>query len=227
MSKAIHVPKWEPEFKRGKHVSALVIASRNSGKSYLTRYLLLCKLRDKYDLFVIFCSNVEEREKYLDIIPTELAYGEYKPHLIQTLFDRNEQRAQLGKPKLNVLVLFDDEVSAKIKNDDQILQTYTRGRHNGISCLFISQSHTLAAPTWRNNSDIVIIGRQNSAQARKAIMDNILSGSVDTPDGVSEKKLWQQIMRSHATANGDVLVVDYRCNDSDMLFRFRAPPGLE
>lgn len=228
MTQPVSIPKWDPSnFERGKHFSALVIASRNSGKSYLTRYLLLCQLRQHYDVFVIFCSNISEREKYLEIIPTELAYGEYKPALIEMLFSRNEQRAQQGKRKLDILTVFDDEIGAKIKNDDQLLQTYTRGRHNGISCLFISQSYSLAAPVWRNNSDLIILLRQNSAAARKAVQDSILSGSVLVPDGVHEKKMWAQLLRSYATKNGDALVVDYRGGQEDMLYRFRAPAGME
>lgn len=224
---SVSIPKWTPKFEKGKHISMLVIASRNSGKSYLTRHLLLHYLRDKYQLYVIFCSNAEEREKYLDIIPTDLAFENYKPELVKTLFELNEKRAREGKRKMDILILFDDEVGSKLKNNDDLLQTFTRGRHNGVSCVFITQAYTLANSTWRNNSDLIIMGRNNSAQARKGLVDNILSGSIDVPDNLNEKRLFQQLMRSYATETGSFLLCDYRGGEAEMLFRYRAPDGLE
>lgn len=227
-SSPVVVPKWDPNnFERGKHISMIICASRASGKSYFARWLCLCVLRQHYDLFVVSCSSPTEMEKWLDVLPTELAFDTFKPALIEMLIARNEQRVKQGKRRLNVLLVYDDQVGTTIKSDPALLQVFTRGRHAGISCIFISQSYSLASPVWRANCDIFCIGRNNSAAARKALQDSILSGTVLVPDGVHEKKMWQQLTHTYATRNGDMLIVDWRDGTEQMLHRFRAPAGME
>ena len=219
------VRQWKPDYEKGKHFSQLVISSRNSGKSYLCRYLLLYKLRDKFDMFVVFCNNINERNKYCDIFPTPLSFSEYKPELIQELFDNNQKREREGKPKLDILILWDDSVGNKIKNDHQLLQTFATGRHHSISCIFISQSYSLCSPQWRNNADIIMLLKQNSSSARKNIKDNFLYGSMYVDTG--ENKLYDEIIRTYMSDVGDALVIDYRGSATDNLYRFRAPNNLE
>lgn len=219
--------EWQPNFERGKHFSSLIISSRNSGKSYLTRYLLLYKLRDKYDLFVIFCSNIEEREKYEEIVPTNLSFQNFKPDLVAELMEKNEQRVTQGKKRLNILMIFDDSVGNQIKNDDSLLQTFSNGRHKGISCIFISQSYSLCSPVWRTNSDIIILLKQNSSRARENVRDNFLMGSLYTPDNINEKKFYNSIIRKYMSKVGDSIIIDYTGSSSDNVYRYRAPDDLE
>lgn len=215
--------KWDPVFEKGKHFSMLIISSRNSGKSYLCRYLLQYRLVDKFDLFVIFVNNNEELEKYTEIVPTELAFTDYKPELINDIRRKNEERIVQGKKMLNVLVLLDDTVGNKIKSDDTLLQSYTNGRHAGITTIFISQSYALANTAWRNNSDVVILLKQNSGGARKAIVENFLDGSLYIDDDKNEKKIYKKIVYKYMSKVGDCLIIDYRDASSDNLHWFRAP----
>ena len=221
----VKISLWEPEFKKGKHFSSLIISSRNSGKSYLCRYLLKYKLRHLYDMFIIICNNLEEREKYQDIVPTELAFSTFDGDMIKEIIAANQKRSKEGKKPINWLVLMDDSIGNKIKNDDDMLQTFATGRHFNVSIIFISQNYSLCNTIWRNNSDLIFMLKQNSSQARKAIKENIIAGSIYIEK--DENKLINKVMHNYMSKVGDVLVVDYRNACSDNLFRFRAPDGLK
>lgn len=221
----VRIPLWQPEFKRGKHFSSLIISSRNSGKSYLCRYLLKYKLRNLYDMFVIFCNNIEEREKYQNILPTELAYASYDGDMIKQIIAQNQTRVKENKKPINWLVLMDDTIGNRIKNDDDMLQTYCTGRHFGVSIIFISQNYSLCNTIWRNNSDLIFLLKQNSSQARKAIKDNIISGSLYIEK--DENIILNKVLHTYMSKVGEVLVVDYRNANSDNLYRYKAPSGLK
>lgn len=214
---------WKPNFERGKNFSMLCLASRGSGKSYTTKYLLEYELRDKYDSFVVFCQSPDELEEYREILPGKLFFDEFKPEVINRIIEINNKRKTDGLPMLETLVIFDDQISNKMKYDDDLLQLFTRGRHVGVSVIFISQSHTFAAASWRNNSDIIMLLKQNSKQSRDSINDNILIGSLDPPDDVNEKKFYMGIMKEHINQPGDSLVLDYREGAFNNLYKYRAP----
>lgn len=225
----MQINEWIPDFEKGEHFSSLFIASRNSGKSYLCRYLLLYKLRDKFDLSVIFCTNKQERDKYEQILETELSFDRYIPELVRDLVNTNEKRESEGKPKLDILIVMDDTVGNNIKNDDEMLQTYTNGRHNGLTIMYITQSMTLANTHWRNNSDYIFLFKQNSTQHRNTVRDNLLLGSADTEYETSaqEKRAYNDMMKRYMSKKGDCLVLDLRGVTDEQLYRFRAPEGLE
>ena len=214
---------WKPEFKRGKNFSMLILASRGSGKSYLCRYLLEYHLRDKFDSFIVFSDSEDELENYREILPGRLFFDDFYPEMVEAVVKKNKERQQIGKPLFQTLVLFDDKISNKMRYDDQILQLFTRGRHVGISIIFISQSHVFANTTWRNNSDTIIILKQNARQAREAINDNILIGSLDAPEDANEKKYFMNIMRHYINKEGDALVLDFNKGAFDNLYQYRAP----
>jgi hypothetical protein len=217
------LPVWKPKFQRGKNFSMLILASRGSGKSYLTKYLLEYHLRDKYDLFVVISDSDDELENYKEILPGRLFFNDFKPELITNLIEMNKKRLQEGKPLLQVLFVFDDKISNKMKYNDELLQLFTRGRHVGISIVFISQSHAFASAAWRNNSDTIIVLKQNAKQARDAINDNILIGSLDAPDNVNEKKYYMNVMRNYINKEGDAVVLDFNEGAFNNLFQYRAP----
>jgi hypothetical protein len=217
------LPVWKPKFQRGKNFSMLVLASRGSGKSYLTKYLLEYHLRDKYDLFVVISDSDDELENYKEILPGRLFFNDFKPEIITNLIEMNKKRLQEGKPLLQVLFVFDDKISNKMKYNDELLQLFTRGRHVGISIVFISQSHVFASAAWRNNSDTIIVLKQNAKQARDAINDNILIGSLDAPDNVNEKKYYMNVMRNYINKEGDAIVLDFNEGAFNNLFQYRAP----
>jgi hypothetical protein len=217
------LPKWKPDFKRGKNFSMLILASRGSGKSYLTQYLLTYHLRDKFDLFVVISESEDELEKYREILPGKLFFDDFNPDLIQNLIRINKDRQRKSQPIYETLIVFDDKISNKLKYSDELLQLFTRGRHVGISIIFISQSHSYANAAWRNNSDTIIMLKQNSRQARVAITENVMMGALDVPEGANEKQFYTDVMRKYMNSEGDAVVLDYRKGAFDNLYQYRAP----
>jgi hypothetical protein len=225
------LPVWQPngKFKRGKHFASLFVASRNCGKSYLARYLLKYHLRDKFDMFVIFCNSREDLEEYQEIFPTELAFALYKPEVLKSLAEKNQERERKGQKQINFLVLIDDNVSKSVKNCPILMDVYCTGRHNGISIIFISQLLTANGVSWRANSDFTFVLKQNSAQQREIIRDNVLRGLIDFDGDFSraqEKRALDHIIKRYLSEKGNVLVVDCSGKNDQVCF-FRAPDKLE
>lgn len=215
--------KWKPKFKRGTHFSMLVIASRGSGKSYSVKYLLEYELRDKFDSFIVFCQSPDDLEEYKEILPGRLFFQDYNPDVINKIIEINTDRRAKGEPMIETLFLFDDQISYKMKYDDDLLQVFSRGRHAGVSIIFITQSHTYASTAWRNNSTYIILLRQNSRQTRDNVNKNILTGSIDVPEEANETKYYNRIMREYIDKPGDALVLDFEVGGFNNLFKWRAP----
>ena len=215
--------KWNPKFVRGVPFAMLIFASRKSGKSHLTRYLLKYKLRDKFDSFIVFSQSITELNEYKEILPGDLFFDKFDPDMVFKLFDINSKRIADNLRPLEFLLIFDDQISTKQLYDDSLLQIFSRGRHVNVSIIFISQSHNMANSNWRNNSDYIILLKQNSPQARKAIRENILSGSIPLPDDIKENKFYENIMYKYMNLRGDALILDFEESSFDTLFYFRAP----
>jgi len=222
----VELEEWEPNFVEGKHFSMLVFASRASGKSYLIKYLLKYKLRDKYDEFVVFTQSMDEMEEYTSVLKSGRFYNEYKHEIIDEIRRSNKILIDQKRQPKNTLVVFDDMISNKQKYDDSLLQLFANGRHDGISIIFSSQSHTYASSTWRNNASILISLKQNSRQSRDAVKKNILYGSVEVPEEKNESQYYESIMREYMGIPGDALVIDFRDKGFDNLYWFRAPDML-
>lgn len=222
-STEIGLQRWKPNFVRGKNFAMLIFASRGGGKSHLTEYLLKYHLRDKYDSFIVFSQSLDSLNEYKSILPGDLFFDEFNSDMIFELFKLNKKRMADNLPKIQYLLVFDDQISNKQRYDDSLLQIFTRGRHVGVSIIFISQSLVYANASWRNNADVIISLKQNSTQARKAIRDNIFSGSINLPDNVKENKFYENLMRKYMSIPGDALVLDFEKSSFDNLFWFRAP----
>jgi hypothetical protein len=65
--------------------------------------------------------------------------------------------------------------------------------------------------------------KQNAKQARDAINDNILIGSLDAPENVNEKKYYMNVMRNYINKEGDAVVLDFNEGAFNNLFQYRAP----
>lgn len=220
----VSVPRWKPKFKRGKPFAMLIFASRNSGKSYLMRHLIRDYLKDQYDLFVIVSDSPDTKLDFEPVMPkgtiylTDMNYG-----IINELERTNKKRVEAKKDPLQMLILFDDKVGNDTKNDQQLLQLFTRGRHLGVSLMFASQAKKLAETTWLNNADYTIILKQNSAQQKRTVIDNILCGTVEIHDEKQEKAILRQIVANYASEQGDALVIDNAARSNDNLHWYRAP----
>lgn len=218
------VLRWKPKFKRNDPFAMLIFASRNSGKSYLIRHLIRSYLRRKYDLFIVVSDSPDTESDLSPVCPegtiflTEMDYAS-----IDKMQEANAERLRQNKEPLSMLIIFDDKIGREVKNDDQLLQLFTRGRHLGISLIFSSQSKKFAETTWLNNADYVILLKANSQQQRKTILDNVIKGTVEVPDGVHEEKYLRAIMGKYMSNTGDALVIDSKAQSNNNLMWYRAP----
>jgi len=221
----VKLPKWKPKFKRGECFASLVIASRNSGKSYLLRHLIRTYWRDIYDIFIIVSDSPDTKADFEPVFGSRqvIFLNDMNYTILNKIQKINEGREKKGKDKLYTLILFDDKVSMSQKNDEQLRQIFTRGRHIACSVVFSSQSRTLADPTWINNSDLSIILKSNSAQQKKGIVENILRGTVPVDNERDENRILRSIMMHYCKNQGDALIIDSKKQSNDNLFWYRAP----
>lgn len=216
--------RWRPKFKRGKCFAMLMFASRNSGKSYLIKHLVRDYLRDSYDVFIVVSDSPDTKQDFEPVFPagtiflTDMNYS-----IINDLAEKNKELAKKQQEPLNALIVFDDKIGKDTKNDDNLLQIFTRGRHLGVSVIFSSQAKKAAETTWLNNADYTIILKQNSAQQRETIVKNVLKGTVNVADIKREDSIIREIVKQYASMQGDALVIDNAAKSSNNLFWYRAP----
>ena len=222
-STQVKLTKWKPKFKRGKPFAMLLFASRNSGKSYLMRHLIRTSIRSQYDLIIIVSDSPDTKKDFTPCCPKALFLSDMNFSIINNLMEKNAKREKEGKEPLNMLLIFDDKIGRDIKNDQNLLNIFTRGRHLNISVIFSSQSKKLAETTWLNNADYTIILKSNSAQQKKTILENVLKGSVDVEDPKKEVQILRELVRAHCSRQGDALVIDSQTTSNNNLFWYRAP----
>jgi len=216
---SIKIPVFKPEFVKGKNFAMLVFASRNSGKSHFVKYMIINYFKELFDSFIFISDSPDEIEEYSEIIHgvTLRAWDET---ILQKIQARNEHLKAKGKRTANVCIIFDDKISNKIKNEDSLLQIFARGRHVGISIIFLSQSIKFADTAWRSNADIIVSLKANSSTARERLIENILMGTLDIPNYKDEKIVYRNIIKKYMTKVGDALVVDNRYGSA--LYRYKA-----
>lgn len=216
--------KWKPKFKRNKPFAMLIFASRNSGKSYLMRHLIRTHLRKINDIIVIVSDSPDTKKDFEPCCgPNTIFLSDMNFTIINNLTAKNAKRAQEGKEPLNMLLIFDDKIGNDIKNDQNLLNVFTRGRHLNLSVIFSSQSKKLAETTWLNNADYTIMLKSNSAQQKKTILENVLRGSINLDDPRTEVQTLTAIVREYCSNQGDALVIDSQTTANDNLFWYRAP----
>lgn len=179
---------WKPEFpiREGKICfSNIVIASRDTGKTYLVAYLYRIFLKkyknatkyneNKIDLTIVFTTE-QNRKHYSKLTddPLNIYTSANDLEKINKLKKIQEKLKKQFGFQINVLIIFDDFISNKIKYNNEILQLFAQGRHWGLSVIFITQSATLVSNDWRNNSDITFVLNQTSEQSRMYIIENIM-----------------------------------------------------
>ncbi len=220
----IKLHKWKPKFKRGKPFAMLLFASRNSGKSYLMRHLIRSQLKQQYDIIVIISDSPDTKKDFEPCCPPNTVYlSDMNFSIINNLIELNTKREKKGKEPLEMLLVFDDKIGKNVKNDDNLLQIFTRGRHIHVSVIFSSQAKKMAETTWLNNADQIVILKQNSAQQRETILKNVLKGTVAITDKRKENETLANIMTAHCSKQGDALIIDNTQTSENNLFWYRAP----
>jgi hypothetical protein len=220
----VKLAKWTPKFKRGDYFSMIICASRNSGKSYLIKDLIRNYLRAKYDVFIVVSDSGDTESDLAPVLPADRSHfwTEMNYAAITVMEGRNKERAAEGKQPLSMLIVFDDKVSVRQRSDDRLMQLFTRGRHMHLSIIFSTQSKKFADTGFLNNADYVLLLKANSRQQQKTLIDNVLKGTAETPDGVNENKYFEMIIRQYMSNVGDVVVIDCKKGTNGGLLRYRA-----
>jgi hypothetical protein len=210
--------KWKPVFKKGDYFSMVITASRNSGKTYLIKHLLDKYLVKLYDI-IIFVSDSPDTAEEFKHISKAIFLTKMNFNIINKIAQANKERDE----PLRTLLVYDDKIGKETKYDDQLMQLFTRGRHLNLSIIFASQSKKLMDTTWLNNSDYIILLKQNSAQQKKTILENVLIGSIDMEDEKEERNVMKRIMMKYIGKKGDAIVINNKEQTNNNLFYYRAP----
>lgn len=192
-----------------------IFAIRRSGKSTMIKYIYP-HLFKEFDI-VIFLSNSIHNEIY-DFVKGP-KFQDYYYEMIDDLMKFNQQ----CKNFFSICVITDDLVSYKNKNSDSMLQLYVRGRNCRIAPILSSQGITLINNQSRNNLDYCIIGNFPSTEARKTVIQNFISGSIDVPKHLktkTEKEDYYNKFVLHHTKDHGFIILD---NIEHKVYKFKTP----
>ena len=140
-----------------------LIAKRNSGKSYLLRYLVKIQKHEFNKIFII-CPTETLNDFYKNITDKENVFSEYNETWMQTLIEKMTNiNSKLDKMKRkNVLVILDDLVAdVNFASCKSLRILAIRGRHIGITIITTTQYINTIPPVIRSNCDLTIVGNLN------------------------------------------------------------------
>ena len=156
-----------------KNRSIVIIAKRNSGKSYLLKKLLQYSVKIK-EFDKIYCISPTEKinKFYSDIIPQNCLFDSYSEEWVLSLIDKmskiNEGKTQQSQNPINCLLILDDCTSdVNIHQAKGIKMLFTRGRHSFIAICVLSQNLKSVSPSIRNNSDFIFTGQLNASNVEQ------------------------------------------------------------
>ena len=137
---------------------------RNSGKSYLAKYILHSLVQGGLVDEVFIVSQTEHISKSFDCFDDAHIVKEYKPSFIERLI--KEQSASIqkqGKDKAPEIVLILDDVIGTVNPNDATLNSlFTLSRHCNISVfLLVQHVKQVFSPCLRQNVDYLFIGQVN------------------------------------------------------------------
>lgn len=190
-----------------------IIASRNQGKSALFKFLYKKLLNGKFSMVIIF-SNTMLSGQY-NYINTKLKYTKYSSEVLENLQLTQDNYYRKHHKYFNTLVIFDDCISANIKNDQSLENIFLMGRHRATSIAFLAQAPTLLRSTWRQNITHLFILRIKGL-GKEYIIDNFLLDLVDDDDIADEKpnKFLKKLMKQVFAEKYRALVVEFEKESS-------------
>ena len=126
-----------------KNRTITIIAKRNSGKSYLLKYLLEYSIKNKDFNKIYVVSPTEKMNKYYsDIIPENCIFDKYEDEWVLCLIDKmgkiNSGKSKESDNPTHCLIILDDCTSdVNMHQMKGLKKLYTRGRHSFISICVI------------------------------------------------------------------------------------------
>lgn len=194
-------------------------APRRSGKTVQVKNLIHYNI-NKFDVIIIKSLSQPTlddykktfNENYQKKYKTSFSFSLYQPNdpLIKKLINSPIVTNKKTNRPMQILLVMDDCVTKKIRNDNSILQIYTRGRHNHISLIFTTQQPSLLDTSWRENSDYLVFFNPNTQQSRDFLVKNIFSANnFDNlhPPADQTKKYFEELIK-HNSKKYQSIVLD-------------------
>ena len=169
-------------------------ARRNSGKSFLLRYLFS---NERHSLDKVFCICPTEsiNRFYSDLIPDECIFDKYDDEWVGKLIERLTEYHKKNK-KYSTLLILDDCISdaSRFQNSPNLEKVLTRGRHIGLGVMITTQHVTGIPPIVRNNLDWIFCGQMNRHSV-EILCDEFLAGDLDKTEFI---KLYNKSTRDYS-----------------------------
>lgn len=148
------------------------IAKRESGKSFMTKYLVHHWINNKYiDDVVVFTQTNEANHEYHWVKPKRVIKG-YDEKIMTGIMNKQiEQIKKKPKKVKNVLIVLDDMVGSLDAYSPIVRRLITTGRHYKISLILNIQIGKREFSTdFRTNADYFLVG-YNGKQTFKHLFD--------------------------------------------------------
>lgn len=199
--------------------SLAFIGPRDSGKTFMiSNYWKF--FTERFDFIIIFCNNPQAKAyHFISEDQKKFIFRAYCPEILKDLDEFQSRTENFFK----FMVIFDD-CSSKQKNkfDTMVEQLFIRGRNINCTILFSTQSSGFITKDNRGNIDYLYIFRPKG-ELVEPMCERFLSYVLEVPPEVTSKvKRLNFMIRwlKERTLNRQVVVVDYKHNDS--LYRYKA-----
>ncbi len=212
--------KDKPAYLKNKSIKPFavqILASRNTGKSYLAQHLLKTKFKGKFDLICIFSNTIGSG--FYDFIESDLKFHSFEPEILAELIEEVDSVKEEFGTYPNTLVIFDDCNGKKVKNSEDIERLFTLGRHKGISILFISQAAKFSNSSWRSNTTHLFLLQMKGTSldfAKENYLDDLIDKD-DIPEGmkITTRDYLQKVIKWVFSEKYRMIVVEYEktCNN--------------
>lgn len=158
----LELDELKPEEELEKNVSALIIAPRRSGKSYLLRDIM-SKIHHWYSSVYVFSMTSEVQGDIYSYVPRVNVFSEISDELLQQIWDEQSSYIQDHmskggkKSEANyICLIFDDFMESDAGRRSRVFQKlFTQGRHINIACFSIVQRYNGISPIIRTNTDVI------------------------------------------------------------------------
>lgn len=156
-----------------------LVAKRNSGKSELLRYMVMCE-REAFKKIYVLCPSESVNNFYSDFVPKKQIFDSYREDWVNTLIkEMTKINKGRDKNRLEHVLLILDDIAADVNfNQSKSLKIlFARSRHIGISVIITCQYLHLVPPIVRNNTDFLAVGQLNH-QGLQILKDDFMLGSI-------------------------------------------------
>jgi len=155
------IPKGMIELKFQPFQTMIILGKRNTGKSYLTKYLIHQLVNQGLCDTVYLFSTTERYSHSFNCLEKEYIVDGFDIKFIQSIIDAQRKRIDrygLKSEKIaKIMMVFDDLVgslSSSSKEMQMLTYLFATSRHIGISLVVCAQaSRSLISPTLKNNCD--------------------------------------------------------------------------